>query len=185
MQVGQITDADLGAARRLVAEYLDDEESFDESYRWRPDLVVAARQDGNCVGVCYATPATGAEVVLAGIAVEAARAGRGAGSLLLAAFEETVAAAGFRRVSLGAEPGYVEHFYEKNGYRPVEYMVMVDGPVSPARLAGLRITRVRQRGDRTFLNIASTGGRDEEARSAVLAACGGTEVYTIYAKDLP
>jgi GNAT superfamily N-acetyltransferase len=182
--IERVGDGGVVAARHLVDEYLGDVAGFECCYRWREDTVLVAHEGGRCVGVCYATPSDGHEIGLAGIAVDDAVSGRGIGSQLLAAFEENVAAAGFRQVILGSAAGYAEHFYEKNGYRPIEYLVTVPSDVAVERLAGLPITRLRRRGDVTLVNVISTAGRDPQAKAAVLAACRGTAVNIIYRKQL-
>jgi GNAT superfamily N-acetyltransferase len=52
-----------------------------------------------------------------GIAVEANLWRHGIGSALLAEFERRVRDRGYSRIGLGSAGGYVDAFYEKNGYR--------------------------------------------------------------------
>lgn len=174
----------LDAARGLAGEYLTGTDGLDRCWSWRPDLVWAALLDARVVGVSFAAQGSAAGIVLDGIAVDASSAGRGIGSRLLSAWEDAATAAGFAEVTVGSVGGYVEHFYEKNGYRPVEYCVTVPGTVDPDRLAVLDVTRIRRSGGVSLVNIASTRGSDPDAKAAALAACGGTKLSVIYAKAL-
>ncbi|WP_433562189.1 GNAT family N-acetyltransferase [Nocardia sp. CA-151230] len=181
---GRLAEVGLDAARRLAVEYLHGAEGVDRCWAWRPDLVVSALLGGQVVGVCFASPGFGTGIVVDGIAVDGNFAGRGIGSKLLSAWEVAAGAAGFTEVTVGSAGGYVEHFYEKNGYRPVEYCVTVPGVVGVDGPGGVEITRVRVYGDFSLVNIASTNGRDPDAKAAALAACGGTHLSVIYAKSL-
>ncbi|MEU6584152.1 GNAT family N-acetyltransferase [Nocardia sp. NPDC046763] len=181
---GQLAEVGLDAARRLAVEYLFGAEGVDRCWSWRPDLVLSALLGERVVGVCFASPGSGTGIVVDGIAVDGSFAGRGIGSKLLSAWEVAARATGFTEVTVGSAGGYVEHFYEKNGYRPVEYCVTVPCAVDVNGPGGVDVTRVRVCGDFSLVNIASTSGRDPDAKAAALAACGGTHLSVIYAKSL-
>ncbi|WP_274361762.1 GNAT family N-acetyltransferase [Paenibacillus thermotolerans] len=127
IEIRQLRETEFEAARAFQCEYLDHETEaqFAERVRAYPDLYAAAFRDGELLGVCYGQPRTGAEATLQGIAVSldpsknAAR--RGIGSSLVRAFEKASAARGYSKISLGsADDIKVEHFYLKNGFRPIE-----------------------------------------------------------------
>lgn len=102
--------------------------------RWReehPELLLAARADGEVVGVATGRPYAEGTVELDGIAVETARRRDGVGSRLLDEFEERAAAAGYERVSLGSAGGYVDEFYVANGYEPTSILVRWDADEGP------------------------------------------------------
>src|SRR4051794_7362086 len=125
VQIRSVTASDREGALALVGRYLPgSEETLNACAEAAPDLALVCADGTAIIGVCFAAlPHEGEGVVLDGIAIEAERAGEGLGSALLAAFEAAVASAEFSRISLGSAEGYVEHFYEKNGYTAVEFLV--------------------------------------------------------------
>jgi GNAT superfamily N-acetyltransferase len=75
------------------------------------------------LGVAYAEERTKDELCLQGIAVVYPYAAQGRGSALLRALEEEARRRGYAAISLGSADGYVEHFYQKNGYVPTELKI--------------------------------------------------------------
>ena len=58
--------------------------------------------------------------MLDGIAIVQPYNAVGRGGKLISLFEQCVSALGYKNISLGSADGYVERFYIKNGYTPVE-----------------------------------------------------------------
>lgn len=61
----------------------------------------------------------------------------------------------------------MEHFYEMNGYRPVEYLVKLPAGCPVRRHVGYDVVDVRDLGGQTLINIASDRGSDAQAKAAV------------------
>lgn len=78
------------------------------------------------IGICYGWPRAEEDpadpsFTLQGICIKWDEAAKGLGSKLLKAFEKGAEKSGYPVVGVGSAPGYVEHFYAKNGYVPVCY----------------------------------------------------------------
>jgi GNAT superfamily N-acetyltransferase len=122
-------------------------------------------------------------VQLQGIAIQSDYAGQGYGSQLLNRFEEQVRQRGGRMVSLGSAAGYVEHFYLKNGYVPVEYLVRIprDDLRADYQTQGYEILRERWAGDEKFLKIRAAG-YDPGFKAELKQAFNAHEVVYIFEK---
>jgi GNAT superfamily N-acetyltransferase len=123
---------------------------------------------------------------LDGITVDDAHTAHGLGSLLLVRFEQAAADAGYRDVNLGSGGGYVEHFYVKNGYQQVEYMVVIPGGErSRLDLDGLTVLRERHwEPDDLVLNIAAPEGYSPEVKAAYAKRLRASEVCCIFCKPI-
>ena len=121
---------------------------------------------------------------LDGITVDDAHTAHGLGSLLLARFEQAAADAGCRDVNLGSGGGYVEHFYVKNGYQQVEYMVVIPGGERHRLdLDGLKVLRERHgQPDGLVLNIAAPEGYSPAIKAALEQRLHASEVCCIFCK---
>jgi predicted N-acetyltransferase YhbS len=105
LDIRSATPGDEPGALALVGALLPGmEEAFRRCAARAPELALVAVEGAEVVGVCFAeVPHEGEGVVLDGLAVDGDRTRERLGSRLLAAFEERVGAAGFRRVSLGCK----------------------------------------------------------------------------------
>ena len=93
------------------------------------------------IGIAVGKASTETDVVMELVAIVDEHSGRGYGSQLLVCFENQVAQAGYRRISLGSAGGYVEHFYLKNGYRPKSFTIWVaEEKVDPVVVQDLGLT---------------------------------------------
>lgn len=172
------------SAESLVAEYLDDVEGWRECLRRTPHLVWCAIAS-DVVGVCYGKPSRDPhEVVLQGVAVAYDVQRQGVASRLLRAFEQSVAAHGGTRVSLGSGRGAAELFYLSNGYEPVEYLLTFPFLAGSADIDELTVTRWRPGEQRTLVNASNPDGYQPEIRDRLQQRYGATEVNYIFAKSL-
>jgi GNAT superfamily N-acetyltransferase len=184
VQIRSLTAWDRDAALALVGRYLPgSEDTLNACVEAAPDLALVCAEGAEIVGVCFAAlPHEGEGVVLDGIAIEAERAGDGLGSALLAAFEDAAALAGFSRISLGSAEGYVEHFYEKNGYTPVEFLVTT--AEEPELDDALEVLRWRDEGEAIMLNLSSANGYGPEEKERIRELTAAHEVLLVFEKRL-
>ena len=130
--------------RQLTAQ---DQERFDairHEYLFGDDDFIAEMQtkypeayggyfiDDLMVGVCYGWPRSEQvdnddSFTLDGIALIEPYNKYGRGSRLLSFFEDAVRKIGYERASVGSAGGYVERYYLKNGFKPIEFKVMIEG----------------------------------------------------------
>jgi GNAT superfamily N-acetyltransferase len=128
-RLSRLTAGQLPAAVEIAMEFLGQSGTDDlrADFAAHPELTIALTIDGAVQGVAFGHPVQDGGASLQGITVDDAHTARGLGSLLLASFERAAADAGCRTVSLGSGPGYVEHFYLKNGYsQPVAALINID-----------------------------------------------------------
>lgn len=112
----------------LMAEYLPDTNQETAAYYQSKfgNVYLVAKHKGRPVGICYGWPRSEdvleePEFTIQGIAITERSQALGIGSVLLKEFEKRVAEYKFDKIGVGSAPGYVEHFYIKNGYIPVCY----------------------------------------------------------------
>ena len=155
-----------------------------------PDLFVACRMSVKTIGICYGWPAIKegrdqGTICLQGIAVLGKFAGKGYGSRLLRFFEGQVERMGGHTVTLGSAGGFVDHFYIKNGYGPVSYMICLpaDRGISPHLAVEHAIASERLDGDlrRLYVNVT---GLDNALRDRLMADFNAIEVAAIMDKRL-
>jgi GNAT superfamily N-acetyltransferase len=172
-------------ALSLAANRLGDSQGLRKCWERHPALVVCCRESAAVIGICFGAPsAKGAgEAELRGIAVAAARVGRGIGSVLLELFEAAAARAGYARVGVGSAPGYVERFYLSHGYELGEFMVRMPPGVEPPQTAELTILRRRMIDGCVAFNLAAAG-HTPEATSELKRRLGAAEVISIFYKAL-
>jgi len=160
VEIRTVRESELDAFRRLHEVYVDRDESVEtlrDRHRARPELFVAAYDDGELVGGCLGDPRSDETVELAGIAVERSHQCRGIGAALLSTFEDRAASLGFRRITLGSAGGYVDEFYVENGYRPDSVLVRLDAADTPEndRIRGYEIVDERTDGPtrKLYVNV--------------------------------
>jgi GNAT superfamily N-acetyltransferase len=156
-----------------------------ECWERHPELVVCCRESATVIGVCFGAPSArdGDEAELRGIAVAAARAGRGIGSALLERFEAAVGRAGYARIGVGSAPGYVERFYLRHGYELGEFMVRMPPGVEAPETAGLTILRRRAIDGCVGFNVAAAS-YTPEAANELKRRLGAADVICIFYKAL-
>jgi GNAT superfamily N-acetyltransferase len=184
----RLTQEQLAAAGELAAEFLgrSGADALIADFAAHPGLAIALAIDGEIEGVAFGHPDGAGGATLEGITVDDAHTAQGFGSLLLARFEQAAADAGYRDVSLGSGGGYVEHFYLKNGYRQVEYMIVIPGGErQDLDLAGLTVLRERLREpDGLVLNIAAPEGYSPVVKAALEQRLHASEVCCIFSKPI-
>jgi GNAT superfamily N-acetyltransferase len=151
-----------------------------------PELAIVLEVDGTVAGVAFGHPDGDGGVALEGITVDNAHTARGLGSQLLARFERAAADAGYRSVGLGSGPGYVEHFYLKNGYHQTEYMIIIPyGQRKSLNLGGLTVLRERHgEPSELVLNVATPQGYDPAVQAELMRRLGAREVCCIFSKPI-
>ena len=186
-----LTEEHLGAAREVAANFVGDHgpETLAAHHATYPGLAIGLSVDGTLVGLAFGHPNSHGGVTLEAIAVDHAYSGHGLGSALLARFEQAAAEGGYDNVSLGPAPGYVEHFYRKNGYEQIEYMVVIpDGDRRNLDLDGLEILRERHwqhdDHDDLVLNIAAPEGYSPAVKAALAARLQDPVISCIFRKPI-
>lgn len=183
-----LTQEQLAAAGELAAEFLGRSaaDALIADFAAHPGLAIALAIDGTLEGVAFGHPDGAGGATLEGITVDDAHTAQGLGSLLLARFEQAAAAAGYSYTTLGSGSGYVEHFYLKNGYRQIEYMVVIPrGQRQHLDLGGLTVLRERHREPAGLvLNIASPEGYSPVVKAALEQRLHASEVCCIFSKPI-
>ena len=178
---------------QLKADYLDDGpfDEFAAMYDKYRELFVGLFYAQELIGICFGWPLTEqfpeekGDISLQGIAVRNEFAAKGLGSKLLAFWEEQVAKRSERSVSVGSAPGYVEHFYQKNGYKPIEYLLYGSALTLAESLTakGYEVLRTRIDGNSVLVNIKTTQ-YDPDFRDSLQQEFGLDEVIYIFKKEL-
>ncbi|NKB68591.1 MAG: GNAT family N-acetyltransferase [Candidatus Latescibacteria bacterium] len=185
-----IPPADLQAAFAIKCEYLDDQpfDKFSRLYQTHADLFVGLYLDDRLIGLCYGWPfaAGGLEgankIILQGIAVIEPYNAKGRGGLLLRHFEEQVAKRGRHTISVGSAGGYVEGFYQKNGYHPHQYMARIDRGSLPAT-TDLTIDGHRDTDSETIVYLPAPT-YDPERKALIKESLKAHEVIFIFEKQV-
>lgn len=192
IEFGCLRESDLEEAYRIQVEYLGLVPRRDWTVIWtrHPDLFVRCRVQGRMSGICYGRPAIPegrdhGTITLLGIAVVGEFAGKGYGSRLLHFFEGQVEQMGGHTVTVGSAGGYVDHFYTKNGYKPVSFMICLpaDRSISPHLAVKHTVAYERLDGDLRRLYVSVTS-LDAALRSRLMADFNATEVVAIMEKRL-
>lgn len=112
----------------MQKEYLPDTdtEQCKKYFALYKEVYLICCKNKELVGICYGwsraeEDPSDTSFTLQGICIKWDEAAKGLGSELLRAFEEAAEKLGYRTAGVGSAPGYVEHFYMKNGYTPVCY----------------------------------------------------------------
>jgi GNAT superfamily N-acetyltransferase len=186
--ISPLTPARLENAHELALEYLGQPaaDALMADFAAHPELAIVLSIDSAVAGVAFGHPDGDVGVTLEGIAVVGPHAARGLGSMLLTRFEQAAANAGHSKVSLGSGPGYVEHFYLKNGYQQAEYMVVIpDGDRYSLDVSDLTVLRERHwPPNRLVLNIAAPQGYSPAVQAALRQRLGASEVCCIFSKPV-
>ena len=108
--------------KQIVEEYLSlsNLEKICEQF---PSAVVGYYIDDKLIGVCFGFEIDDENFTLDGIAIIEPYNAKGRGGRLISLFEQNVSALGYKNISLGSADGYVERFYIKNGYTPIELKI--------------------------------------------------------------
>ena len=189
VRIGTLSDEQLERAYAIKRQYLDDGplEEWVATRRAHPDLFLGCVRDGELIGVAYGhpSPRDPHHAILHGIAVVEEQSGRGYGSQLLESFCQQALRAGCATISVGSAGGYVDHFYVKNGFRPVAYHICVPSAQEvPEELrAKYAVVSERLDGDLRRLSV-HTSRLDNEFREQLLRDFGAREACAIMMKRL-
>ena len=192
LEIGCLCDSELEESYAIKVQYLDNSprDSWVAMRAKHPDLFVACRRQEEIIGICYGWPANKQQyehgtIVLQGIAVAEEFSGNGYGSRLLHFFEHQVERTRGQTVTVASAGGYVDHFYMKNGYEPVAFMICV--PAASWCPLDLRtkhhVTADRVDGDmrRLYVDVSDL---DNTQRDRLMADFQALEVLAIMEKEL-
>ncbi|MEM7129055.1 MAG: GNAT family N-acetyltransferase [Chloroflexota bacterium] len=181
-------------AYQLKVEYLDDGpfEEFMAMYNKYSELFVGLFNAEELIGISFGWPLAEQfpeekdEISLQGIVVRHDFAAQGLGSKLLAFWEEQVAKRSERFIGVGSAPGYVERFYLKHGYKPIQYLLYGNDLALAESLSakGYEIVRTRMVEDTMFVNV-KTDRYAPDVRNALCKEFDADEVIYIFQKKLP
>jgi len=104
---------------------------------------------------------------------------------LLAFFEAQIAALGYASISLGSADGYVERFYIKNGYTPVELKIYVSPDYDPALHANAPhpVAYTQSEGERLKL-VFTVDNYQEINKAALCNHYSGSDAFFVFVKKL-
>jgi ribosomal protein S18 acetylase RimI-like enzyme len=188
VDVRSVPEADFDAVYDLLCDRVGDRDRdvVRDWYDDRPELFRAAHDPGDgIVGFALGREHSDASAELAGIGVQASHTRRGIGSMLLAAFEDAAADAGYGCVTLGSAGGYVDDFYLENGYEPESILVRKDPDerLDEYRDLDYAILREREHAGARKLYVAP-GGYDPERVEAVRDAFDDPDAVYVMEKYL-
>jgi len=189
IEIRCLRESELQRAYEINKRYLDDGpfDKWAKACREFPELCVACFREGKPIGICYGSPFSmrPGEVILDGIAVVENFSGQGYGSQLLRFFDQQIEHEGYEAVSLGSAGGYVEHFYMKNGYKPIEFAfwVPIDFDLSPELQAKYGI-QDNPGEDGTRRLSVRIGSLDNALRNRLLADFPVREIISIMYKRM-
>ncbi len=159
---------------------------FNECVRANPELAIFyENNESHVIGICFgmARKVNPKEVILQGIAIDRKVVAKGLGSRLLADFERVVKSHGFTKISLGSAADYVEHFYQKNGYVPAEYLVYLNLG-QEAKLSGLEVLRTREEDGQLLANVKVIGEYSPAIKHELASRLGAKDISVIFEKQL-
>ena len=115
-----IPEQDYDKMKQIVEEYLPGTDDMTQYIEQFPSTIVGYYIHDELIGVCYGSEFSQNEFSIDGIAIVRPYNGVGRGGKLISLFEQNVSLLGYKKISVGSAGGYVEGFYMKNGYVPVE-----------------------------------------------------------------
>jgi N-acetylglutamate synthase-like GNAT family acetyltransferase len=121
MEIKILPQKDIKEFWKLQTEYLDKWtlDHLKTEYSKFPDLYVGCYEEGKLIGIAHGF-IKGDIIILQGIAVKYDTWRKGIGTKILNFFEKQAKQTGKKIISVGSAEGFVEKFYLKNGYNPVE-----------------------------------------------------------------
>ena len=185
-----VPESDYAKMESIAIEYLEQEtERFKAMYEKLPAAFAGYYIDDKLVGCAYGFPSPRGDdkcFSLDGIAMEWDYKAQGKGSKLLQFWEKCVYDLGFNRVDVGSAGGYVEHFYLKNGYKPLELKILVegDGWKEKQKDYPFSVAELQTQGKYNKLVIKATS-YDEMDKDAITARYGGVDSFFVFEKVLP
>ena len=178
-------ESDYALLKQIVEEYLPgtSPDNLKKICAKHPTAVVGYYIENKSVGVCYGLEIDNESFMLDGIAIVEPYNAAGRGGKLIAFFEQRVSDLGYKSISLGSADGYVERFYLKNGYTPVELKIYVEGEAWRDKCKNFKYPAVytQAEGERTKLVIKVT---DYPAmnKKEITEYYGGTHSFFVFEK---
>jgi GNAT superfamily N-acetyltransferase len=179
---------DYDEMKKIVEEYLTGTEEIKAICENFPTAAAGYYICGKLIGCAYgfASPwGVEAAFSLDGICIVHPYNGAGRGGKLLAFWEKRVYEMGFRSVDLGCAGGYVERFYLKNGYTPIELKILVKGGGWKEKQKNypFPVAEVQTQGEFTKLVLAvkdyASMNKDE-----ITKHYGGEDSFFVFKKNL-
>lgn len=128
-----ISEVEYPAFQKILEDYLPDSpiDFVANMYVKYPKAYSGYFIDNQLVGICFGWPRceqvfNDDSFMINGIVVATPFHAAGRGKKLITHFEDNVKELGFDRISVGSAEGYVEKFYMQNGYKPIEYKVLIN-----------------------------------------------------------
>ncbi|MCL2287515.1 MAG: GNAT family N-acetyltransferase [Firmicutes bacterium] len=186
--VKTVPESDYELLEKIVEEYLGGTENIKAICRDYPATVAGYYIDDRLVGCAYGFPSPWGDdkcFSLDGIAIEWDYKAQGRGSKLLQFWEKCVYELGFSRVDVGSAGGYVEHFYLKNGYKPIELKILVEGDGWKEKQKGYAfpVAELQTQGEYNKL-VIKAASCDEMDKDEVTGHYGGVESFYVFGKVL-
>lgn len=169
----RITKDDIARFDAIRHEYLFGDDGFIMAmYEKYPEAYGGYFIDGMMAGVCYGWPRSEQvdnddSFTLDGIALIEPYNKCGRGSRLLEFFVDAANSLGYPRVSVGSAGGYVERYYLKNGFLPIEFKVLI--PDEPAYVLSIG-------------SIEEYAALTETKRDEIIASAGGNHSFIVFEK---
>ena len=184
-----IPESDYGILENLVKEYLPGTDDIKSICRNYPAAVVGYYLDSALIGCAYgfASPWEGEKrFSLDGIAIAHPFNASGRGGKLLKFFERCVYDLSHRCIDLGSAGGYVERFYIKNGYTPIELKVLVedDGWKEKQQGYAFPVAEIQTQGEYTKLVLAVNDYAAMD-KDEITEYYGGVDSFFVFEKMLP
>ena len=181
-----IPESDYSALESIIAEYTPGTEHSKYICKNFPTTVVGYYLDSKLIGYAYGLAgADSKSFTLDGIAIVHPYHAQGRGGKLLKFFENQVFDLGYRCIGLGSADGYVERFYIKNGYTPLELKILVEGDDWKEKQQGYAfpVAEIQTQGEYTKLVLAvndyAAMNKDE-----ITQHYGGVDSFFIFEKKI-
>ena len=173
-----IPKSDYDVLKSIANEYLSDT-NIEKICKHHPTTIVGYYINDTLIGVCYGMEIDSENFMLDGIAIVCPYNAKGRGGKLISMFEKCVFALGYKKISLGSAGDYVERFYIKNGYTPIELKIYVDNDNLKDRKYPIAYTQ--QEGERTKLVINVTDYCNMNKRE-IEEYYNGTDSFFVFEK---
>ena len=178
-----IPKSDYPYLKQIAEEYLSlsNLEKICEQF---PSAVVGYYIGDKMVGVCYGVEINSENFMLDGIAIVQPYNAKGRGGKLISLFEQNVAALGYKNISLGSADGYVERFYIKNGYTPIELKIYSqDDWKEKSENSKYPIAYTQKEGDKTKL-VIKVIDYNSMNKAEITEYYNGTDSFFVFEKNI-
>ena len=177
-----IPESDYDLLKNIANEYLSDT-NIDNICEKYPTAVVGYYINDTLIGVCYGLEIDKENFMLDGIAIVQPYNAKGRGGKLISLFEQCVFDLGYKNISLGSADGYVERFYIKNGYTPIELKIYVEDDSWKNKHQKYPIAYTQKEGEKTKLVINVTDYYNMNQKE-IREYYNGTDSFFVFEKRL-